>query len=636
MICRLCLKQVNEFKSAFEVTDNKPTMASIIKKHFWFELQQNDPVSTVICDDCWFKVFDFHEFYKTVEKAQCQLGENVVVKIENISAEHSIENVIIPSFSLSSKQEPGVNFDEVNDEVPFDMVATNDNTRADVRAEDSHDILGTQQGCTNNAIEDVKHVDVYKDDRFNDHIDDPFNKEVLAENEKNNKVSKKKKGVKSSEKPRTTRSSSKVQRDAQNIRSSKPAATKVRKIEKNRVKKVKKKELSEQAKAIREQGLAFDEEIAKFMSLRCELCSLEVKNFHDLESHMHAKHKVKGYARCCNKKFSKRFLLLDHIRQHSNPDCFKCDPCKRVFADRKSMRNHFLIKHQKDEDKMFSCSQCSKKFVRRYLLRQHELVGHSDHKNASLAVDEEIAKFMSLHCELCSVEIANFTALRNHMVAEHNIKGYVRCCNKKFSKRFLLLEHIRTHLNPACYKCENCSRVFPDRKSMRNHFLMKHQKDEDKTFACSQCPSKFVTVYLLQRHKVIAHRDRTNTCKSCNRRFSTGVLLSAHIKEQCLCDTCGEVVCNTAAFQRHLLRHKNCLSESKELRTCDICQKVSTSQQDMLAHKLCAHNPLRTYECNTSSMHDSFPFQYPYAITSQENASTMLAYSNHPYSVNRR
>lgn len=119
-------------------------------------------------------------------------------------------------------------------------------------------------------------------------------------------------------------------------------------------------------------------------------------------------------------------------------------------------------------------------------------------------------------------------------------------------------------------------------------------------------------------------------------RFSTGVLLSAHIKEQCLCDTCGEVVCNTAAFQRHLLRHKNCLAESKELRTCDICQKVSTSQQDMLAHKLCAHNPLRTYECNTSSVHDNFPFQYPYAITSQENASTMLAYPNHPYSVNRR
>uniref|UniRef100_A0A1B0AE45 C2H2-type domain-containing protein n=1 Tax=Glossina pallidipes TaxID=7398 RepID=A0A1B0AE45_GLOPL len=24
---------------------------------------------------------------------------------------------------------------------------------------------------------------------------------------------------------------------------------------------------------------------------------------------------------CCNKKFSKRFLLLDHVRQHSNPEC---------------------------------------------------------------------------------------------------------------------------------------------------------------------------------------------------------------------------------------------------------------------------------------------------------------------------
>ncbi|KAL9919841.1 transcription factor grauzone-like isoform 1-T1 [Glossina fuscipes fuscipes] len=123
-------------------------------------------------------------------------------------------------------------------------------------------------------------------------------------------------------------------------------------------------------------------------------------------------------------------------------------------------------------------------------------------QNACLAVDEEIAMFMSLHCEQCNEEATNFTAFNRHMRAEHNVRGYVRCCNKQFSKHGLLVEHIHAHLNPACYRSENCSRVFPERKSMRNHFLMKHQKDEDKTLACSQCPSKFVTVYLLQCHKV--------------------------------------------------------------------------------------------------------------------------------------
>lgn len=130
----------------------------------------------------------------------------------------------------------------------------------------------------------------------------------------------------------------------------------------------------------------------------------------------------------------------------------RCEQCNRVYADRNSMRIHFLSKHKKDEDKMFTCSQCPKKFFRRYSLRQHELVGHSDHKNACLAVDEEIAKFMSLHCELCHKEANNFTSLKGHMRTEHKTKGYVKCCNKKFRERGLLVEHIRVHFNPACYK----------------------------------------------------------------------------------------------------------------------------------------------------------------------------------------
>uniref|UniRef100_A0A1A9WJ82 Transcription factor grauzone n=1 Tax=Glossina brevipalpis TaxID=37001 RepID=A0A1A9WJ82_9MUSC len=582
MICRLCLLENGEFKSVFDVVDHERTMASIIEKYFWFELQQNDPISTIICDNCWLKISDFHEFYKSIEEAQSHLSEKVVVKIENTSAEHSIENVMVQSIPFSSKEEPNDNSGEENDEDPFDMpVDGADNSHSLLsEGKDSYDKLRSQS-----YIECVKKVDEYKDEEFNDNNGKKIEMKM-------------KKAIKSVKTTKTKNSLRKLQLNA-NERD-KNSTKKPVKTEKNS-KKAKMQKPVEDPKS-----LALDEEIAKFMTLHCERCKLEVKNFNALKSHMLAEHNIKGYARCCNRRFSSRFLLLDHIRQHSNPDSLKCEPCNRVFADRNSLRHHLQIKHQKDEDKMFSCSRCPKKFVRMYLLRQHELVGHSDHKNACLAVDEEIAKFMALRCELCNEEAANFTALNRHMRAEHNSRGYVRCCNKKFRERGLLVEHIRAHLNPACYKCEECSLVFPDRKSMRNHFLMIHQKEEDKPFVCSQCPNKFVTVYLLQLHKVIAHGDPTNTCKSCSRKFNTAAGLSAHIKEQCLCDTCAEVICGVAAFQNHLMRHEKNLAVTK----------------DSHAHDIYSHNPVRTYECNTSSLHEDFPFPYQYASTSQENVST--------------
>uniref|UniRef100_A0A1A9WJ84 Transcription factor grauzone n=1 Tax=Glossina brevipalpis TaxID=37001 RepID=A0A1A9WJ84_9MUSC len=603
MICRLCLKEVQKFKSAFDMTDCELTMASIIRQHFWFKLQENDQISTVICDDCWLKVYDFHEFYKSIEEAHGRLDEDVVVKIENISKEHSIENVMIQSIPLSSKEEPDDDYDKVNDEVPFDILDENaDDSDQDLRTKDSHDILGIQS-FGENTLDDVEGIDTSKDE-YNDYNDNTCNTEDVMEDRNDHKIVKNKKVIKSVKKIRRTKISLNKSRHKANEsvkKSSKSVNCNSKKTKKT----------PEESKADCGQSLAIDEEIAKFMSLNCDLCKFMVTNFNSLHSHMLAEHKIKGYVRCCNKKFSKRFLLLDHVRQHLNPDCFKCEQCNRVYADRNSMRIHFLSKHKKEEDKMFTCSQCPKKFFRRYSLRQHELVGHSDHKNACLAVDEEIAKFMSLHCELCKEKASNFTAIKGHMRAKHNIKGYVRCCNKKFRERGLLVEHIRAHLNPACYKCEECSLVFPDRQSMRNHFLMKHPKKEDKPFACSQCSNKFVTVYLLQRHKAVAHGDHTRTCSSCCKRFDTAAQLSAHIKEQCLCDTCAEVLCGNVALQRHLLEHNKTKSiETSVMKVTDTCNKTSPIQQDKLIHKSYAHNSLRPSEYNASSLHESFPFQY--------------------------
>lgn len=66
-----------------------------------------------------------------------------------------------------------------------------------------------------------------------------------------------------------------------------------------------------------------DEKITKYMKLKCDVCSQGFQVFAEIRKHYRTAHKRKGYVVCCNKKFYKRVLILDHINKHLNPEYFK-------------------------------------------------------------------------------------------------------------------------------------------------------------------------------------------------------------------------------------------------------------------------------------------------------------------------
>ncbi|XP_013114071.1 transcription factor grauzone [Stomoxys calcitrans] len=252
----------------------------------------------------------------------------------------------------------------------------------------------------------------------------------------------------------------------------------------------------------------------------------------------------------------------------------------------------------------------------------------SAYKNKMKSFDNEISQYMGLHCDVCNIAVENFATLKNHMRIEHSIEnGYVKCCDKKFCKRANLLYHIRRHVNPNCYRCEDCDQIFSDYQSLRNHLNVKHQKEEDKIYKCNECPKKFARKYLLEQHRTFKHKDRCKQCKMCNRRYKTIEELEEHNKEPCaagiMCDICAKVIFGPGAFKRHQLehdggdahklqcdlcgswhkdkyalrKHKRRHLEPKTPHVCDICNKVSPSREAMVSHKKYAHRSDRTFEC---------------------------------------
>lgn len=86
--------------------------------------------------------------------------------------------------------------------------------------------------------------------------------------------------------------------------------------------------------------------------------------------------------------------------------------------------------------------------------------------------DKLILDNITMVCDLCGVNFVSYRDMKTHFRSEHGIEGYLTCCSKKFITRFYLVDHIKTHANPECFKCEVCFKIYPHRKALKIHSIM--------------------------------------------------------------------------------------------------------------------------------------------------------------------
>lgn len=75
-----------------------------------------------------------------------------------------------------------------------------------------------------------------------------------------------------------------------------------------------------------------------------------------------------------------------------------------------------------------------------------------ERNNQILFEDEQIRNYCGLKCELCSEQFETFADNKAHYRKVHNQPGYIKCCDKKIFKRFMMVQHIMKHINPAAFK----------------------------------------------------------------------------------------------------------------------------------------------------------------------------------------
>lgn len=108
------------------------------------------------------------------------------------------------------------------------------------------------------------------------------------------------------------------------------------------------------------------------------------------------------------------------------------------------------------EREIFVCDICKKTYTSKIYLSKH-LKWHTDGRNRS-ADNEQYKNFITdnfdMSCDQCNdVVFTTFHDAKRHYRDVHNEKkGYIKCCDQKLNQLWLVIDHIRSHLEPQCFK----------------------------------------------------------------------------------------------------------------------------------------------------------------------------------------
>ena len=161
-----------------------------------------------------------------------------------------------------------------------------------------------------------------------------------------------------------------------------------------------------------------------------------------------------------------------------------------------------------------------------------------------------------------------------------------------FLKQVVSLKtHINTiHVGGKDYKCESCSKSFPQASGLRIHINTIH---EHKDYICESCGKSFSQAECLKKHIHTIHEGHKDyKCESCAKSFSTAQYLKKHIHtiheghKDYKCESCSKSFTRAHSFNISG-RHELCICvSSKHQHEKMICHKIHICKL-CVSHGIC-------------------------------------------------
>ena len=277
--------------------------------------------------------------------------------------------------------------------------------------------------------------------------------------------------------------------------------------------------------------------------MKCHICGEHSQSGEQLFYHMKTDH-PKEWIKCkhCPKKYRVQFSMKHHtarmhtqetrrdtkrtttfvrnLKQLSNTtdDQRRCNICKKNVQTQshKSHKKVCFNAYFRDKVGQFNCDVCSVEVSHICDIVKHMEVNHPEIK---------------FNCEKCKIQFSHILSLENHQRNQHSEPGvklshrpaHCKTCDRWFTRKWVLKNHMLLHDSTMYAPCENCQNVFH-----KNHTFQRHLKNQNTCEICSLKVCKFSD---FQQHK-LSHTTRMNLgCKTCGKGFKFKRDLRVHEQE---------------------------------------------------------------------------------------------------------
>ncbi|XP_065346239.1 zinc finger protein Xfin-like isoform X4 [Cloeon dipterum] len=290
---------------------------------------------------------------------------------------------------------------------------------------------------------------------------------------------------------------------------------------------------------------------------------------------------------CLKQLTSKTALNLHMTLVHSFSDKVKCKKCDETFYSDEKLLLHEQIAHEGYI--FYECLTCSKTLISHQLSKH--LAEHGQLCVAAVKFDPEKPYDPNLCCQVCHLEFARQTHLKEHLRSAHSLKTLKNCqfCPKVFTSLSAAVDHTVIHQAEKQI----------DKEIQKNAALNPQNSNRDPLLNCCKiCDETFANPHDLNRHSLIQHKVALMpSCAYCKKSYDSEQALMIHevrlhqrrSLKQYHCEYCGVILFNKALLKNHQILQCKAACINPPNLNCIVCNKRFLDRFSLLEHQRETH-----------------------------------------------